>query len=58
MLKNIDRSTIKQQGNKNHEETRRVLLGLLFQKGFDTDILVNECTNIYTQLESLKLLKE
>lgn len=58
MLRNIDRNAIKQQVNKNHEETRRVLLGILFQKGFNVDDLVDACTNIYTQLESLKLLKE
>ena len=55
MLEHIDRSRIKQQVNKHHEETRRVLLGKLFQQWYDVDILVNECDSIYQQLEDMKL---
>ena len=58
MLKNIDRIEIKQQVNKSHEESLRVLLGKLFQQGFDVDVLVRECENIYQQLEKLQLQKE
>ena len=58
LLQNIDRKTLKHQVNKHNEETLRLLLGRLFQQGFDVDILVHECENIYQQLAKLHLQKE
>jgi len=55
MLKNINRAAIKQQVNKDHEETLRLLLGQLFQAWHDVDALVAECGRIYQQLEHLQL---
>jgi hypothetical protein len=51
----IDRSGIKQQVHKNHEETLRVLLGTFFQQGYKVDELVREGDQIFEQLSSLQL---
>jgi hypothetical protein len=56
-LANIHRLHIKQQVNKNHEETSRLLLGTLFQQGYDVDELVHEVDQIFEQLEKLELKK-
>jgi hypothetical protein len=54
----MDWEGIKQQVNKNHEETLRLLLGTLFQQGYEVDELVQEGNQIFEQLESLQLRKE
>jgi len=56
-LKGIDWKGIKQKVNKNHEETLRVLLGVLFQQGVDIDVLVQEVNQIFQQLSVLALGK-
>jgi polyhydroxyalkanoate synthesis regulator phasin len=48
---------MKQQVNKNHEETLRSLLGSLFQQGYEVDELVGEVENIREQLKKLELKK-
>ncbi|MDR0607496.1 MAG: hypothetical protein LBG52_03955 [Candidatus Peribacteria bacterium] len=55
-LRGIDRNDIKQKVHKHHEETLRLLLGTLFQQGYEVDELVNEVEKLYGELESLKLL--
>ena len=58
MLKAINWQEIKEQVNKDHEATLRVLLGMLFQEGFDVDALAEECDRIEQELENLKVKKE
>ncbi|MDR0860263.1 MAG: hypothetical protein LBO09_04780 [Candidatus Peribacteria bacterium] len=54
-LKGIDRNGIKQKVHKHHEETLRLLLGQLFQQGYEVDDLVREVEQIFQQLGELKL---
>jgi hypothetical protein len=56
-LRGIDRNGIKQKVNKHHEETLRLLLGTLFQQGYEVDDLVKEVERMYEELESLELGK-
>jgi hypothetical protein len=57
MLKGIDWKHIKQQPHKNYEEMSRSLLGILFQQGYEIDVLISEVNQIFKQLETLKLRK-
>lgn len=54
-LKGRDRKGLKQKVHKHHEETLRLLLGLLFQQGYEVDDLVREVEEIFQQLENLSL---
>jgi hypothetical protein len=56
-LKGIHRTELKQQVHKGHEETLRLLLGNLFQQGYEVDELVHEVESIMEQLEKLALKK-
>jgi hypothetical protein len=57
MLKGIDWKSIKQQVHKNHEETVRLLLGRLFQQGYEVDLLIAEVDQIFEQLKALGIRK-